>query len=212
MSIKKIAILGSGGFSKEVFFVIQEIGTYEFIGFIDLDKKEDVVIGGTSYKVFAEKELSSIDDEFILAIGVGDPKLIKRMTDRLKDKYHFPNLIHPSVIGNFTDIEMGEGNIITANCIFTTSIKIGSFNVFNLATTVGHDVVIGNCNVLNPTVNVSGGVIIGDNNLIGVNATILQHKSIGSNSIVGASSLVTKNVEDNVTVIGTPAKVLHKIN
>ncbi|HEY9261479.1 hexapeptide transferase, partial [Chitinophaga sp.] len=153
-----------------------------------------------------------IEGELALAIGVGDPKLIKKISDRLRSRFLFPNLIHPSVIGNFSDIKIGDGNIITANCVFTTSIKIGSFNLFNLATTVGHDVLIGNCNVINPAVNISGGVSIGSNNLIGVNATILQYKVIGSNSIVGACSLVTKNVDDNVTVMGVPAKILHKIN
>lgn len=41
---------------------------------------------------------------------------------------------------------------------------------------------------------------------IGANATILPGVTIGRNAIVGAGSVVTKDVQDNTTVIGNPAK------
>ncbi len=206
MRMQQIFILGSGGFAKEVFALIKQIGSYEFSGFIDIDKKPDIIIGGKNYKVYAENYLENVDKDIRLVIGVGDPKLIEKLANKFRNKFKFPNLIHPSVIGNFDDISKGNGNVITQNCVFTTSIKIGSFNIFNLSTTVGHDVIIGNYNVINPAVNISGGVIIGNSNLIGVNATILQYKSVGNYSTVGASSLVTKDVEDNTIVTGIPAK------
>jgi sugar O-acyltransferase (sialic acid O-acetyltransferase NeuD family) len=208
--MRQIYILGSGGFSKEVFALIKQIGNYETKGFVDLETKPDIIISNQAYKVYAENYLDRVGKDIVLAIGVGDPKLIQKLANRFKHLFQFPNLIHPSVIGNFDDIVKGEGNIITQNCVFTTSIKIGSFNVFNLSTTVGHDVIIGDYNVINPAVNISGGVTIGNTNLIGVNATILQYKNIGNNSTVGASSLVTKDVEDNVVVTGIPAKTFIK--
>ena len=36
--------------------------------------------------------------------------------------------------------------------------------------------------------------------------------TIGENSIVGANSLVTKNVPPNSVVIGSPAKVIKKVD
>lgn len=142
-----------------------------------------------------------------LAIGVGKPWIIKKLTEYFGAEFDSPNLIHPSVIADFKNISWGRGDVVTANCIFTTDIKIGSYNIFNLATTVGHDAEIGNCNVLNPCVPISGFVKIGDTNLIGVKATILENKTVGSNAIVGAASLVLKNVPDNVTVVGVPAVI-----
>jgi len=47
---------------------------------------------------------------------------------------------------------------------------------------------------------------------IGANATILGGITIGENSIVGAGSVVTKNVPDNVIVVGNPAKIIKKLN
>lgn len=46
---------------------------------------------------------------------------------------------------------------------------------------------------------------------ISVNATLLPGVIIGQNSLVGAGSVVTKDVPDNVVVVGTPAKVVSKL-
>ncbi|MCC6180936.1 MAG: NeuD/PglB/VioB family sugar acetyltransferase [Bacteroidia bacterium] len=211
MNNKKIYIIGSGGFAKEVYFLIKEIGNYQFVGFIDIDVKEDVCFKEGTFKVLSESEFLENNKPINvnLALGIGNPKITNKIIEKFK-KFEFPNLIHPSVVGDFGNIKFGVGNIITAGVIFTTGIQVGNFNIFNLSTTIGHDAIIGDYNVINPTVNISGGVEIGDNNLIGVGATILQYKKIGNNSIVGASSLVTTNVEDNTTVVGVPAKLMNK--
>ena len=46
---------------------------------------------------------------------------------------------------------------------------------------------------------------VGNGASIGANATILPGISIGANAVIGAGSVVTKNVEPGVTVIGNPA-------
>ncbi|MGY3777494.1 DapH/DapD/GlmU-related protein [Isobaculum melis] len=46
---------------------------------------------------------------------------------------------------------------------------------------------------------------------LGANVTVLPGITIGENSIVAADSTVTKDVPDNVVVVGSPAKVIRKI-
>lgn len=55
-----------------------------------------------------------------------------------------------------------------------------------------------------------GKVIIGENACIGSHSTIMPDITIGKNAIVGAHSFVNRDVPDNVTVYGVPAKI--KIN
>ena len=47
---------------------------------------------------------------------------------------------------------------------------------------------------------------------IGTSATILGGVTIGENSLIGAGSVVTKDVPDNVVVVGNPARVVRKLN
>jgi maltose O-acetyltransferase len=48
--------------------------------------------------------------------------------------------------------------------------------------------------------------IVGDRVRIGSNSTILP-VNIGNNVIIGAGSVVTKDIPDNVTVYGNPARI-----
>ena len=208
MKNKNIYIIGSSGFAKEVAQLSLSLN-YNIQGFIDLDKKSDTRIGDKYYpvldeKLFLEKYLSN-RNEINVAIGIGDPSIIKNLV-KFYDGFLFPNLIHKSSQIDETHVKIGQGNIITAHTVFTTSIEIGNFNVINLSCTIGHDVVIKNYNVINPSASISGNVKIGNANLIGVSSTILQNIKIGNNNIIGASALITKDVDDNSLMVGVPAK------
>lgn len=210
--MKKIYIFGTGGFAKEVYFLITEINKkkkiYETAGFIDIQPTTNQIqIGKDTFDVFDELQFfkEPVESTVCFAVGIGNPQSLNKIRNKYSSEFEFPNLIHPQVPGLFETIEMGKGNIITAGCIFTVDIKLGSFNIFNLHTTVGHDSTIGSCNVINPGVNLSGGLTIGNGNLIGTNATILQYLSIQDYTVIGAGTTVRTNIESNQTVIGNPA-------
>lgn len=57
-----------------------------------------------------------------------------------------------------------------------------------------------------------GKVIIQENVFIGFNAVIAKPITIGSGSIIGANSVVTKNVEPNSVMVGSPAKCIRKLD
>jgi|TARA_B110000240_G_C13480647_1_gene445125 sugar O-acyltransferase (sialic acid O-acetyltransferase NeuD family) len=205
--MKDIVIIGSGGFAKEVVFLIEECNKTEkewnILGFIDEEK--DLIIG--KHKVYETDEwLLNLNKEIYVVFGIGNPTLIKEIHLKLEINSNliFPNIIHPNVVGDWEGIELGKGNLFCASNTLTTGIKIGDFNIFNLDCTIGHDSIFGSYNVINPSANISGGVEIADNVLIGTNVTILQYKKIFSNVIVGASSLVTKDIVEEGVYVGSP--------
>jgi maltose O-acetyltransferase len=53
-------------------------------------------------------------------------------------------------------------------------------------------------------------IVIGSDCWIGGNSTILPGVTIGNNVIVGAGSVVTKNIPNDVTIAGNPAKVIKR--
>ena len=209
--MEDIYILGSGGLAKEVYFLIKEINKFDVIAFIDIEEKKNIIFTEKSVPVISEEDFLNQIHLITpkIAIGIGDPILIEKLSIKFND-FDFPNLIHPNVVLDHDNISMGKGNILSPGVIMTTNIIIGDFNIFNLSVTIGHDVKIGNGNVFNPSVNISGQVKIDNSNLFGVGSIVLQEKSIGSNSTLGASALLTKNVEDNIVLVGIPAKKITK--
>lgn len=211
--MKDILIVGSGGFAKEVFFLIEEINKiqkcWNILGYVSNDfssKREGELV------YLTDDELVNYRDRVSIVFGIGNPSLINTLWGKYSSNPNisFPNIIHPNVIGDFRNIKMGIGNVICASNIFTTNIILGSFNIINLACTIGHDVTIGSFNIVNPSVNISGGVILNDEILIGTGTQILQYKEIKSNIIVGAGSVVTKSIMEPGIYAGIPAAKLNK--
>lgn len=52
------------------------------------------------------------------------------------------------------------------------------------------------------------GVKIGDNVFIGYGSIILPNTTIGNKVIVGAGTVVSKNVPDNVVIVGNPYRII----
>ena len=56
-----------------------------------------------------------------------------------------------------------------------------------------------------------GKVSIGNNVYIGMHSTILSGVHIGNNVIIGANTLVSKDIPDNVVVVGNPARIVRSL-
>lgn len=209
MNMEKIAIVGTGGFAREVLTLINDINghkpQYKVVGFVDADKSLTIhglpVIGD-------DNEVNQSKEPISLVIAVGEPK----MKAKIREKYNnplisFPTLVHPSVlIGDKKSIEIGEGSIICAGCILTTDIQIRDFVTLNLMCTVGHDTIIGSYSSFMPSVNISGEVIVKDSVYVGTGAKIINQLEIGEKTIVGAGAVVSKSLPANCTAVGVPAK------
>jgi serine O-acetyltransferase len=68
---------------------------------------------------------------------------------------------------------------------------------------IGPSVVLGGRHSDSP-----GGPIVGDGVYIGTGAKLIGPINIGNNVKIGANAVVTKDVPDNCTVVGIPAKVV----
>ena len=82
--------------------------------------------------------------------------------------------------------------------------------VINGGTIIGNNVNISQ--FLNIGTNNETPAIIGDNVYIGPNVSIVEDVKIGSNSTIGAGAVVTKDIPQNSTAAGCPAKVLNYNN
>ena len=81
---------------------------------------------------------------------------------------------------------------------------IGVF--LNSGAMIGHDTVVGDFTSIMPMSAISGNVVIGECCMIGVQTAIRQGLAIGRNCTVGMGSIVLRDVPDDSTVLGNPAK------
>lgn len=210
--MNKIVIYGAGGFGREIQWLIERINkvnsTWEILGYLDDGVEVGTEIDGYSVLGGLEK-IRDYDSTLSIVCAVGSAKIRKKIIENISKigQYQFPNLIAPDV--KYSErIQMGEGNIICSGNIMTVDIELGSFNIINLACTVGHDVKINSFVTVYPGVNISGGVGIANCVELGTGSKIIQGKSICGNAIVGAGAVVVRDIEEEGTYVGVPARRL----
>lgn len=101
---------------------------------------------------------------------------------------------------------IGKGSVIQSGVNVSSETHIGRFCKLNTNANVMHDNEIADYVTIAPNAVSLGRIKIGKCAYIGANSTILPEKTIGEFAVVGAGAVVTKDVSDNLTVKGVPAK------
>lgn len=208
--MKKIAIIGAGGFGREVKMLIDQINSvgnkYQFIGYYDDGKEKGTLING--FPVLGKvADLNNVSEEIAVALALGNPAYKKNVVALINNsKITYETLIHPSVLIGNDAVSIGKGTVICAGNIITCNIMIKDYVTINLACTIGHDTVLESYVSLMPAVNVSGEVVVEQAVYVGTGAKIINQVSVGKNTTIGAGAVVSKSLPENCTAVGIPAK------
>lgn len=208
--MKNIIIVGAGGVGRETAWIIEQMNlrkeTYKILGFIDDNesiRNSNIngykVLGGLDYLL--ENKMNSK-----IVVSIADYKIKKSIVEKLNN-YEFETIIHPDVFIHSSN-KIGKGTIIYPGTIMTTNITIGNHVIISPKVGIGHDSRIEDYVSILWNVSISGFDYIKEGTFIGSNATIIQNKIIGKEVIIGSSTLVLKNMSDNNTYVGIPAKII----
>lgn len=207
--MKKLIIVGAGGFGRETLYLALEINkitpNWEILGFIDDNEK---ALDGIrcEYKIIGKISAWEPNENEVFAMGIASPKAKEIISEKLISKgAQFVSLIHPNaVIQPFTNI--GVGCVIGGRSTIGDNATIGKF-VHIAGSMVGQDSVIGDYSTTTGFANIASAKI-GKRVFVGSHAVILNHLVVEDDAFICAGSIVLSKVRANTKVLGYPAKKL----
>ena len=204
---------GAGGHAKVVIEILRSKQQYEIVGL--LDPRRELwgtrvlgveVLGDDS--LIAELKQRGIEHGFIGVGTVGDTQPRRQLYEKVTGAgFKIVPAIHAAAVVS-ASATIGDGPTIMAGAIINANAAIGDNVIVNTGAIVEHDCVIGDHTHVATGARLAGGVHVGPGAHIGIGAVIRQEISIGQRAIVGAGAVVVKDVPDETTVIGVPARIL----
>lgn len=208
-----LIILGAGGFGRGVHDVVDAINAtgerWRVIGYLDdgpddasivrAQRRDTPLLGSTA-------ELSRYAPDTYFAIGISNPR-VRRSLDRAATDagMRAATLVHPTVsIGYGTVI--GDGSVLCAGVSVASNVELGRHVHVNLNCSLGHDAVAESYVSLFPQAALSGFSRVHEGATLGSQSVVLPSVSVGRHAMVGAGGVVDKDVADQVTVKGVPAR------
>jgi sugar O-acyltransferase (sialic acid O-acetyltransferase NeuD family) len=199
-------LIGYSGHAFVVCGILKAAGK-NVMGYCDMAEKEYDPFGlqyfGTEN---SEHGLAAIKDHGYF-IAIGDNNLRKKIYDSLQqNNLSSTNAIHPSAVIDSSASIAAQGVMIAANATVNPLASIATGAICNTGCIIEHECVVGEFAHIGPGAVLCGNVKIGEGTFVGANAVIRQGVTVGRNAMIGAGAVVVRDVPDNVTVVGVPAK------
>jgi len=206
--MKKLAILGASGHGKVIADAAECAGWA--VAFFDDAREagtfcrdwpihgntEDLTVGGLEY------------DGVIVGVGDNATRLAKTQL-LIESGCAVVTIIHPrSVVSDYAAI--GVGSAVLAGSVINVDCTIGIAAIISTGATIDHDCHLDNGVHVSPGANLAGGVSVGERSWIGIGSCVKEQIVVGKNVVVGAGSSVVRDVPDDQTVVGSPARPLGK--
>ena len=208
--MKKLYIVGAGGFGREVFAWIKQHPEFNkswvLSGFLDDNLDALKNFGSFATVVPLKNHQVTESNVYICALGLPLVKT-KLLAPLIAQNAEFISFIHPTAV-ICERVKLVRGVVVCPGVSISVDISIGEFSMIGPNTTIGHDGTIGAWCTLCAQCDITGRVTIKDGVFLGSRVSIIPGKTVGSKSILGAGSVVISDVPESVTVVGNPARIL----
>ena len=107
---------------------------------------------------------------------------------------------------------VGPGTLVAARAVVGSEARVGRGCIVNHGAIVDHDCSVGDWVHISPGVVLGGEVVVGEGAMVGAGAIVVPGRRIGAWAVVGAGAVVTRDVGENICVVGVPAKIMCRGN
>lgn len=197
----RLAIVGAGGFSREVADLALACG-HTIVGFVD-----DYLRGehlATGLPIVGSVGELPVD---AAVIAIGDVVSRESMFERLREVVDLATLVHSSACLSPSAV-LGRSSLVMQNVVVSAGACVGANVILNVGCYIAHDCVVGDHSHLAAAVQLGGGSSIGSRTLCGTSSVVLPRVRVGDRCLLGSGAVVTRDVADGVAVVGVPARPL----
>jgi sugar O-acyltransferase (sialic acid O-acetyltransferase NeuD family) len=201
--MKRIVIIGAGGQGAIVADILQRSGITP-AAFVD----DTPSLHGTSVLgvPVIGTSIDAIEHDAVI-IAVGDNHARRVITERMLTAGEtLATAIHPfaSIAPSAT---IGEGSMISAGAIVSPRAVMGRGVLLNTKASVDHDSIVGDFAHISAGATVGAEARIGQETLIALGASVTSGRSVGARSVIGAGAVVVRDLPEDVTAFGVPARI-----
>jgi len=152
--LKKLLILGAGGYGKTIADLASQLGCYDSIFFLDDGQKGPDILGKCAeFPAFSEE-----DSHIYPAFGNNEIRMdwLRRLAET---GVTVPTFVHPRAYVSPT-ARLGEGSVVLPMAVVNTNVTVKSGCIINIGALIDHD------SVIEEGVHLSPGAIVKAENRI----------------------------------------------
>jgi sugar O-acyltransferase (sialic acid O-acetyltransferase NeuD family) len=196
----RLALLGGGGFAKEV-AEIAEMNGFDVTACYALDPGHfEAIHRGYLDDLIRDK---GAYDAVALGVGGVDRRSLavrRGLIEWLrKSGLDCPPMTSPRAVCS-KGVKIGAGAFVAHGAVLAVDAILQDFCVINSGAIIGHDAMVG-CNVtIAPGAFIGGGAQIGEDTLVGPLAKVLQGVKLGRGVILGIGCTALRSLPDGATV------------
>ena len=204
-----LVVLGTSLFATEIADFASGCPDLELVAFVENLDRERCASTLDGLPVLWIDDAAELASTHLAVCGIATTKRYL-FTDQAEALgFGFATIVHPTAHVS-AKTSLGAGTIVAPGAVVGSHSTLGRHVLVNKGGIVGHHTELGDFASVHTGARIAGSCRIGTRTYVGMGAVVIDHRSVGARSVIGAGAVVTKDVPDEVLVVGVPARIVEE--